>query len=54
MAILGDAIRVLNELKTESEEYKEMNQKLMEEIKTLKVRYDFPAVNGTGKVERLK
>ncbi|OIT35488.1 PREDICTED: transcription factor bHLH104-like [Nicotiana attenuata] len=36
MAILGDAIRVLNELKTESEEYKEMNQKLMEEIKTLK------------------
>ncbi|KAJ8547253.1 hypothetical protein K7X08_010839 [Anisodus acutangulus] len=37
MAILGDAIRVLNQLKTESEEYKEMNQKLMEEIKTLKV-----------------
>ncbi|KAK6781022.1 hypothetical protein RDI58_023206 [Solanum bulbocastanum] len=36
MAILGDAIRVLNQLKTESEEYKEMNQKLMEEIKTLK------------------
>lgn len=41
MAILGDAIRVLNQLKTESEEYKEMNQKLMEEIKTLKVRNDF-------------
>jgi len=40
MAILGD----LNQLKTESEEYKEMNQKLMEE--TLKVRNDF--------VERLK
>ncbi|KAM3356548.1 Transcription factor [Capsicum baccatum] len=36
MAILGDAIRVLNQLKTESEEYKEMNQKLMEEIKMLK------------------
>lgn len=36
MAILGDAIRVLNQLKTESEEYKEMNQKLIEEIKTLK------------------
>ncbi|XP_049354364.1 transcription factor bHLH104-like, partial [Solanum verrucosum] len=34
MAKLGD----LNQLKTESEEYKEMNQKL---IKTLKVRNDF-------------
>ncbi|KAG6393088.1 hypothetical protein SASPL_147318 [Salvia splendens] len=36
LAILGDAIRVLNQLKTESEEYKEMNEKLLEEIKTLK------------------
>ncbi|XP_022858238.1 transcription factor bHLH34-like isoform X2 [Olea europaea var. sylvestris] len=38
LAILGDAIRVLNELKSESQEYKEMNEKLLEEIKTLKVR----------------
>lgn len=38
LAILGDAIRVVNQLKTESEEYKEMNEKLLEEIKTLKVR----------------
>nr|GMD75539.1 transcription factor bHLH104-like [Ipomoea batatas]GMD80303.1 transcription factor bHLH104-like [Ipomoea batatas] len=36
MAILGDAIRVLNQLKTESQEYAEMNEKLLEEIKTLK------------------
>ncbi|EYU32540.1 hypothetical protein ABFS82_14G024600 [Erythranthe guttata] len=36
LAILGDAIRVLNQLKTESDEYKEMNEKLLEEIKTLK------------------
>ncbi|GFP85773.1 transcription factor bhlh104 [Phtheirospermum japonicum] len=35
-ALLGDAIRVLNQLKTESQEYKEMNEKLLEEIKTLK------------------
>lgn len=38
LAILSDAIRVVNQLKTESEEYKEMNEKLLEEIKTLKVR----------------
>ncbi|KAL2506611.1 Transcription factor bHLH [Abeliophyllum distichum] len=37
LAILGDAIRVLNELKSESQEYKEMNEKLLEEIKMLKV-----------------
>ncbi|CAI9776898.1 unnamed protein product [Fraxinus pennsylvanica] len=37
LAILGDAIRVLNELKSESQEYEEMNEKLLEEIKTLKV-----------------
>ncbi|KAG8373160.1 hypothetical protein BUALT_Bualt12G0142200 [Buddleja alternifolia] len=36
LAILGDAIRVLNQLKTETQEYKEMNEKLLEEIKTLK------------------
>lgn len=37
LAILGDAIRVVNQLKTESQEYKEMNEKLLDEIKTLKV-----------------
>lgn len=37
LAILGDAIRVLNQLKSESQECKEMNEKLLEEIKTLKV-----------------
>ncbi|KAI7744595.1 hypothetical protein M8C21_001723 [Ambrosia artemisiifolia] len=36
LAILGDAIRVLNQLKSESQEFKEMNEKLSEEIKTLK------------------
>jgi len=36
LAIIGDAIRVLNQLKTESQEYKETNEKLLEEIKTLK------------------
>ncbi|KAL8486610.1 hypothetical protein ACS0TY_022871 [Phlomoides rotata] len=36
LAILGDAIRVVNQLKTESQEFKEMNEKLLEEIKTLK------------------
>ncbi|KAI3459490.1 hypothetical protein Pfo_016153 [Paulownia fortunei] len=36
LAILGDAIRVLSQLKTESQEYQEMNEKLLEEIKTLK------------------
>ncbi|KAL3642060.1 hypothetical protein CASFOL_012875 [Castilleja foliolosa] len=35
-ALLGDAIRALHQLKTESQEYKEMNEKLLEEIKTLK------------------
>lgn len=38
-AILGDAIRVLNQLKTESQEYKEMNERLQEEIRSLKVSY---------------
>ncbi|CAA3008661.1 transcription factor bHLH104-like [Olea europaea subsp. europaea] len=36
LAILGDAIKVLNQLKAESEEYKEMNEKLLEEIRILK------------------
>lgn len=36
LAILGDAIRVLNQLKSESQEYKETNEKLLEELKTLK------------------
>ncbi|XP_071940600.1 transcription factor bHLH104-like [Coffea arabica] len=36
LAILGDAIRILNQLKSEAQEYKEMNEKLSEEIKTLK------------------
>lgn len=40
LAILGDAIKVLNQLKAESEEYKEMNEKLLEEIRILKVRQD--------------
>uniref|UniRef100_M1C679 Uncharacterized protein n=1 Tax=Solanum tuberosum TaxID=4113 RepID=M1C679_SOLTU len=35
MAILGD----LNQLKTESEEYKEMNQKLMEDFEDIKERF---------------
>ncbi|KAK1430425.1 hypothetical protein QVD17_13139 [Tagetes erecta] len=36
LAILGDAIRVLNQLKSESQDLKETNEKLLEEIKTLK------------------
>ncbi|KAL6535228.1 hypothetical protein OROMI_026602 [Orobanche minor] len=35
-AILVDAVRVLNQLKTESQEYRNTNEKLLEEIKTLK------------------
>lgn len=37
LAILGDAVRVLSQLKSEAQEYKEMNEKLAEEIQTLKV-----------------
>ncbi|KAK2993545.1 hypothetical protein RJ640_021807 [Escallonia rubra] len=37
LAILGDAIRVLNQLRAESQEYKGTNEKLLEEIKILKV-----------------
>lgn len=36
-AILDDAIRVLNQLRDEAHELEETNQKLLEEIKTLKV-----------------
>ncbi|CAL5392408.1 unnamed protein product [Camellia sinensis] len=36
LAILGDAIRVLNQLRAESQEFKETNEKLLEEIKSLK------------------
>ncbi|KAK6161325.1 hypothetical protein DH2020_004706 [Rehmannia glutinosa] len=42
-AILGDAIRFLNQLKTESQEYAEMNKRLLEEINSLKVRHDIDA-----------
>lgn len=36
LVILTDAIRVLNQLRTEAEEYKEESKKLKEEIETLK------------------
>lgn len=36
-SILDDAIRVLSQLKTEAEELKTRNEKLLEEIKCLKV-----------------
>lgn len=36
-AILDDAIRVLTQLNAESQELKETNEKLLEEIKSLKV-----------------
>ncbi|OVA02431.1 Myc-type [Macleaya cordata] len=35
-AVLNDAIRVLNQLRTETQELKEANEKLQEEIKNLK------------------
>ena len=38
-AILDDAIRVMNQLRGEAYELKETNQKLLEEIKTLKVSF---------------
>ena len=38
-AILGEAIRVLNQLRVESQEFKETREKLLEEIKALKVGY---------------
>lgn len=36
-AILSDAIRVLNQLRTEAKDLKEANEKLQEDIKVLKV-----------------
>ncbi|KAH7857597.1 hypothetical protein Vadar_014419 [Vaccinium darrowii] len=36
LAVLGDAIRVVNHLRAESQEFKETNEKLVEEIKSLK------------------
>ncbi|KAE8703044.1 bHLH104 protein [Hibiscus syriacus] len=38
-AILDDAIRVLTQLRTEAQELKETNEKLLEEIKSLKMEY---------------
>ncbi|KAJ0717118.1 putative transcription factor bHLH family [Helianthus annuus] len=38
LAILGDAIRVLNQLKSDAHDFKEMNEKLSEDIKTSKIR----------------
>ncbi|PWA42451.1 myc-type, basic helix-loop-helix (bHLH) domain-containing protein [Artemisia annua] len=36
LAIIGDVIRVLNQLKAESQECKNMNEKILEEIKTFR------------------
>ncbi|KAL8048147.1 hypothetical protein ABFX02_07G044800 [Erythranthe guttata] len=36
LAILADAIRALNQLKADTQEYTEMNERLLEEIKSLK------------------
>ncbi|XP_051146157.1 transcription factor bHLH104-like [Andrographis paniculata] len=36
IAILNDTIRILKQLKTESREYKEMNERLLEEMQNLK------------------
>ncbi|KAL6989869.1 hypothetical protein U1Q18_015620 [Sarracenia purpurea var. burkii] len=36
LAILGDAIRIVNQLRAESQEFKETNEKLLEEIQNLK------------------
>lgn len=39
LVILDDAIRVVNQLRGEAHELKETNQKLLEEIKSLKVGF---------------
>lgn len=44
-AILDDAIRTLNQLKNDAQELKETNEKLLEEIKLLKVSH-VPSING--------
>lgn len=52
-AIIGDAIRVLNQLKTESQDMQEANKKLQEDIKALKVSYDkyhYEILNGSFKI----
>nr|WAK86049.1 transcription factor bHLH3 [Nothapodytes nimmoniana] len=36
LAILSDAIRILNQLRADTQEYKDTNEKLLEEIRTLK------------------
>ena len=36
-AILDDAMRILNQLRNEAQELKETNERLLEEIKSLKV-----------------
>lgn len=38
-AILDDAIRVLTQLRAEAQELKETNEKLLEEVKSLKVHH---------------
>jgi hypothetical protein len=38
-AILDDTVRLLNQLKSESQELKETNEKLLEEVKSLKVSH---------------
>lgn len=38
-AILDDAIRVLNQLRSEAEDLKQTNEKLREEVECLKVSY---------------
>jgi hypothetical protein len=40
-AILDDAIRILNQLRAESQELKETNEKLLEEIRSLKVGWSY-------------
>ncbi|RXH70770.1 hypothetical protein DVH24_013516 [Malus domestica] len=38
-AMLDDTIKVLNQMRAEAQELTETNQKLLEEVKSLKVRY---------------
>lgn len=42
LAILGDAIRVLNQLRNEANDLEDANEKLQEEIRSLKVRLTRP------------
>lgn len=43
LSILGDTIRVLDQLKTETQEYNEVNEMLLNEIRTVKVRQEIHA-----------